>query len=57
MRQPFSAARPITKWITNQLARYDHSMVMVVVVVVVVIPAMVVRLCICRGRKEGDESA
>jgi hypothetical protein len=48
--------RPITKWIADQLPHNDHSMVMVVVVVVVM-PAMVVRLCICRGRKEGDESA
>jgi hypothetical protein len=46
-------------WIANQLVHNDHSMAMVIVVVVVMPTAMVVvvRLCICRGRKEGDESA
>jgi hypothetical protein len=41
----------------DQLVDDDHSMVMVVVVVVVMPAMVVVRLCICRGRKEGDESA
>ena len=43
----------------DQLVDNDHSMVMMVVVVVVMMPTamVVVRLCICRGRKEGDESA
>jgi hypothetical protein len=55
MKQPLFLF-PDTKWIADQLPHNDHSMAMVVVVVVVM-PAMVVRLCICRGRKEGDESA
>jgi hypothetical protein len=56
MRQPFFS--PDTRRIAYQLVHNNHSMAMVVVVVVVVMTAMVVvRLCICRGRKEGDESA
>ncbi len=42
----------------DQLPHNDHSMMMMIIVVVVMPTAMVVvRLCICRGRKEGDESA
>jgi hypothetical protein len=45
-------------WIANQLAHNDHSMAMVIVVVVMpTAMVVIVRLCICRGRKEGDESA
>jgi hypothetical protein len=49
-------AQPATGY---PLPHNDHGMAMMVVVVVVVMPTavVVVRLCICRGRKEGDESA
>lgn len=40
------------------LTHDDHSVVMaIVMVVMVIIPVMmVVRLCICRSRKEGNDS-
>jgi hypothetical protein len=43
-------------WIADQLAHNNHSMAMVMVVMPTAM-VVVVRLCICRGRKEGDESA
>jgi hypothetical protein len=40
-----------------ELPHYYYSMMVVVMAVMVTAMVVVVRLCICRGRKEGDESA
>jgi heme/copper-type cytochrome/quinol oxidase subunit 2 len=46
-----------TARITDVLTHDNHSVMAIVVVVMVIIPVMmVVRLCICRSRKEGNDS-